>query len=75
LRVRLLAAQLVDCRTNVVAHQVQLVVGAPSVGWAASSAGGSEKDQATITGVDRREIEHVAEEHQVGLCIAVKMIA
>jgi hypothetical protein len=45
------------------------------VGWAASSAGGSEKDQPTITGVDRREIEHVAEEHQVGLCIAVKMIA
>jgi hypothetical protein len=70
-----LAAQLLDCRTNVLAHQVQLVVGVPVGGMGGQLSGGGRERSTTRHGVDRAELEHVAEERPVCLCIAGEMIA
>jgi hypothetical protein len=65
-----LGAQLLDRRANVLAHQVQLVVGIAVSGMSGKLGGREGEDQPPSAGIDRGEIEHLAKEGSVRSSIA-----
>ena len=65
-----LRAQLLDCRVNVFAHQVQLVVGFPVGGMGGQLGRRKGEDQPSAPGIDRGEVEHLAKEGSVCFSIA-----
>jgi hypothetical protein len=65
-----LGAQLFDRRANVLAHQVQLVVGIAVSGMSGQLGGRQGEDQPPSAGIDRGEIEHLAKEGSVCFSIA-----
>ena len=70
-----LGAQLFDRRANVLAHQVQLVVGIAVGGMGGQLGGRKGEDQPPAAGIDRGEVEHLANEGSVCFSIAGEMIA
>ena len=65
-----LGAQLLDRRANVVAHQVQLVVGIAVGGMGGQLGGRKGEDRPPAAGIDRGEIEHLATEGSVCFSVA-----